>query len=408
MSVALSASQLAAVQEPWDSAGHATLVVATAGSGKTLTLAHRALSVARDLYKQERFQESVLCLCFGKDAASELHERIDGLILEEGLGVQIACPPSDGIYPGVEAANIVIVVKTINSLCNHIVRKVAAVSERKTYCSLVASSGYPKQFMKVPTSVEVNEAIIAGAKVGGVFIPPEGVTKEQRAIRRKRLRELKRLFNRQRVVEADTAAAFPDGFRGDVNVVRGPKLDACRGYVQHMRSQNYIDFHDQIIQAACLILGSERVRTTMRGRYAHLVVDEFQDVGATELAVIHGIGRSFSFVGDDDQAIYGFKSGVPVEWQALHQVRNKWKSVKIMELAENRRCPPSAVRFAYSSIRSNGDRISKVIRPLKQTGLPVVVASKTIIPFFSTVLDSLACDGKHLSRSCALFFSRSS
>lgn len=381
MSVVLSASQLAAVEASWDTPGHATLVVATAGSGKTQTLAHRALRVARDLYAQARFHESVMCLSFGKDAAIELCERIDGLILKGGLGGQITCPRSDGVYPGIEATSIVIVVKTINSLCNHVVRKVAAASERRTLCGLVAPSGYPKRFMKVPTSEEVNEAIVAGAKVGGVYVPPEGNTKNQRAVRRKRLRELKRLFDLQRVRESDTRAAFPDGFMCDANIVKCANLEACRGYVEHLRSHNFVDFRDQIVQAASLVSGSERVRDNMRGRYAHLLVDEFQDVGVTELAVLQGIGRSFSFVGDDDQAIYAFKSGVPVEWQALHRVRDSWNSVKIMELAENRRCPPAAVRFAYASVRANGDRIAKVIRPLKQTGLPVVVASKVYCHF---------------------------
>lgn len=351
------------------------MVVATAGSGKTLTLARRALRVARDLLAAGRTYESVLCSCFGKDAQVELCQRINSLIKEEGLK-RIVCP-ADSKYPGIVPGIVFVVVKTINSVSSHVVQQVATESERKALCDLVAKGG--KAWAKTPSSKEVKEAVLVGTRAAGLRIPPEGVTKVEKANYRKWLSDCIKAFDRQRIAEADTASAFPDGYHGASNLLSGKNLLASRAYVAHMRAQYQIDFKDQIIQASRVVRKSTRVCNNVRERYAHLLVDEMQDVGATELAVIMAIGRSFTFVGDDDQGIFAFKSGVPVEWQALHRVRDVYTDVDILALAENRRCPPAAVNFAYAVVKHNSDRIPKEILPLQSSGMPVIIAGKKIL-----------------------------
>jgi UvrD/REP helicase N-terminal domain len=110
MNVELSAPQRAAVDFPWDEDGRTTMVVATAGSGKTMTLALRALRIARELHAAGRTSESVLCVCFGMDARNELCSRIEGLILDAGVAGHIVCP---GSYPGVDVTRVFILVKSL-------------------------------------------------------------------------------------------------------------------------------------------------------------------------------------------------------------------------------------------------------------------------------------------------------
>ncbi|MCZ7662528.1 MAG: ATP-dependent helicase [Thermoleophilia bacterium] len=52
----------------------------------------------------------------------------------------------------------------------------------------------------------------------------------------------------------------------------------------------------------------------VEGQFEHVIVDEFQDLNACDLAVIHSlgdIGASVFCAGDDDQSIYGFRQASP-------------------------------------------------------------------------------------------------
>jgi superfamily I DNA/RNA helicase len=408
MPIALSPPQLAAVAAPWDGDGRSTIIVSTAGSGKTLTIAHRALRVARELQAAGRTSESVLCLCFGKDAQTELCERIEGLVLEAGHAAVIACP-NETKYPGVDVQRVYIVVKTLNSLGNHILAHVSTKGERQAICGLTVPAGARWARPAVVRAQERNEAIVAGLRAAGLPVPPGGTDDEKRELRAQ-LRVYRMRFDRHRLVEADGRNGPEGGDAGGgavaAGLLRGQLLTAYQGFLRQMRARNLIEFQDQILLALELMRRSERVRSAVRARYPHVLVDEFQDIGATELALIRAVARSGSYVGDPDQSIFRFKFGTRSGWQALHHVRAAWPDVSVLHLAENRRCPPAVVNFAAAVIENNKSRAPKAIVPLRAAGEPVRVvgaANKDLeVSYIAQCIRDIVKDPRHSYSDCVV------
>jgi ATP-dependent helicase/nuclease subunit A len=71
-----------------------------------------------------------------------------------------------------------------------------------------------------------------------------------------------------------------------------------------------LDFEDLQLQAVALLQGNERLRDRYREQFRHLMVDEFQDTNALQLALIdalRGPETKLFLVGDEFQSIYGFR-----------------------------------------------------------------------------------------------------
>ena len=71
-----------------------------------------------------------------------------------------------------------------------------------------------------------------------------------------------------------------------------------------------LDFEDLQLQAVALLTGNERLRERYREQFRHLMVDEFQDTNALQLALVEalrGPDTRLFVVGDEFQSIYGFR-----------------------------------------------------------------------------------------------------
>ena len=84
------------------------------------------------------------------------------------------------------------------------------------------------------------------------------------------------------------------------------------------------------------------VQTWLAGRYAHVLVDEFQDTDREQLALLGLLGAQLFAVGDEAQSIYRFRGAsdaiVPyaIERYAMHRY----------DLTESRRCPAPVCELA--------------------------------------------------------------
>ena len=104
-----------------------------------------------------------------------------------------------------------------------------------------------------------------------------------------------------------------------------------------------LDYNDLEHKALALLQGEE-VRNEIRGKYAYVFVDEYQDVNPVQEAIVSAVsGENLFLVGDVKQAIYGFrgsKSKFFVEKQAqfengegenLYMSRNFRSSDKVLD-----------------------------------------------------------------------------
>jgi ATP-dependent exoDNAse (exonuclease V) beta subunit len=82
-------------------------------------------------------------------------------------------------------------------------------------------------------------------------------------------------------------------------------------YLELKRARSALDFGDLELEALRLLRENDAVAATWRGRFEHILVDEFQDTNRTQLALVEALRgpetRVF-VVGDENQSIYRFRN----------------------------------------------------------------------------------------------------
>jgi DNA helicase II / ATP-dependent DNA helicase PcrA len=105
-------------------------------------------------------------------------------------------------------------------------------------------------------------------------------------------------------------------------LVRSPPDDpACHLHrplaeaVEHERRlRGWADYDDLIVDAWLALALDADLRAWTAARWQHVLVDEFQDVNAAQVALLEALlggGRDVMAIGDDDQSIYAFRGSDP-------------------------------------------------------------------------------------------------
>ncbi len=82
-------------------------------------------------------------------------------------------------------------------------------------------------------------------------------------------------------------------------------------YLELKRARSALDFGDLELEALRLLREHEGVSAAWRGRFEHILVDEFQDTNRTQLALVdalRGPDTKVFVVGDENQSIYRFRN----------------------------------------------------------------------------------------------------
>ncbi len=85
----------------------------------------------------------------------------------------------------------------------------------------------------------------------------------------------------------------------------------CKAYLDHKRERSQLDFDDLLLYWRAA-LTDERLGGRLLRAFDHVLVDEWQDVNGLQadiVALLRPDGRGLTVVGDDAQAIYGFRGG---------------------------------------------------------------------------------------------------
>jgi DNA helicase-2/ATP-dependent DNA helicase PcrA len=86
-------------------------------------------------------------------------------------------------------------------------------------------------------------------------------------------------------------------------------LDLFRGYITRKRAQQLLDFDDLLLGWRAL-LSHPAVGPALAARWEHVLVDEYQDVNQVQVDIVRLLcpdGVGLTVVGDDAQAVYGFR-----------------------------------------------------------------------------------------------------
>ena len=138
----------------------------------------------------------------------------------------------------------------------------------------------------------------------------------------------------------------------------------ARCYDEALRAADALDLDDLILAA---------LRSDERGRYDHVLVDEFQDTSVAQFAllrVIAGPDDDVCVVGDEDQSIYEWRSADPTN---LQRFREAFPNATIVTLERNYRSTPVILDAANAVIAKNPDRLPKTMSAERPRGRPIEV-----------------------------------
>lgn len=115
---------------------------------------------------------------------------------------------------------------------------------------------------------------------------------------------------------------------------------------------------------------------SINGEVEHVLVDELQDIGYLEYKFIRGLNaKNYFFVGDDWQAIYGFKGGNVGIFINLMNDKNWTRFV----MSRNYRNKTEIIKYAQKVISQSGDIINKKVEPVQTQAGSVEIHSRYLI-----------------------------
>ncbi|MYE14667.1 MAG: DNA helicase II [Gammaproteobacteria bacterium] len=144
-------------------------------------------------------------------------------------------------------------------------------------------------------------------------------------------------------------------------------------YEEICRQNGVVDFAELLLRCHELWLERPDVLAHYRQRFAHILVDEFQDTNTIQYAslrVLAGDESSVMAVGDDDQSIYGWR-GAKIE--NIHRFSQDFRETSIVRLEQNYRSTGTILKAANGLIDNNTDRLGKELWTASGDGDPILL-----------------------------------
>lgn len=136
-------------------------------------------------------------------------------------------------------------------------------------------------------------------------------------------------------------------------------------YEDMQKQQKLLDFDDMILKCLYLLKMDNEFSHKWRKMFEYILVDEFQDINEPQYQVIKLLSassRNLYAVGDDDQAIYGFRGAAP---EIMQRFQKDFPEAAQYQLTENYRSGNCIVELANKVISRSNNRFPKTIYPLR-------------------------------------------
>ncbi|HXX32382.1 MAG TPA: UvrD-helicase domain-containing protein [Myxococcaceae bacterium] len=169
------------------------------------------------------------------------------------------------------------------------------------------------------------------------------------------------------------AGRLPEVDRVDPNDYRGLAVQrAYRAYQRLLRAANAVDFGDLLLLLVQLLRQDEAVRAHYAGRFQHVLVDEFQDTNAVQMALLQQLApppaANLVVVGDDDQSIYRWRGA---DVGNILRFPEEYTGAAIVKLEQNYRSDQIILDAANAVIAKNEHRMPKRLWTERQRGDPL-------------------------------------
>ena len=287
------------------------LVLAGPGSGKTLTIVNRVKYL---IEKQKVRPEEILVVTFTRFAAAEMKSRLCLVMGKRDLPVTVGT--FHGIYYGI--------LKWAYRMNQENI-----LSETEKY--QILRGVINKERMEIFDEEDFIQDIVAEiGKVKNNRIPLEEFVSEK---------------------------CSADAFR-----------NIYRNYEQHRKELKKIDFDDMLVLCYELFRSRPDVLAQWQKKFRYVLIDEFQDINRIQYDVIRMLAQpenNLFVVGDDDQAIYGFRGA---DSELMLGFGKDFPNAKQILLGMNYRSTANIVQNSLKLIENNVERYSKKLEANREGG----------------------------------------
>src|SRR5437867_3673700 len=296
------------------------LVIAGAGSGKTMTLAAR---VARRVLAGADPQR-LLLLTFSRRAALEMERRV-GRVLHQALGWASTRKPPALHWAG-----------TFHSIGARLLRDHAG------------AIGLPETFTIHDRGDAEDLMALTRQKLGFA------AAKKRFPLKGTCLAIYSRAVNSRASLVDVLREHYPWCLEWE-----GELKQLFRAYVDEKQQQHALDYDDLLLYWAQM-MGDAALTRAIGARFDQVLVDEYQDTNRLQAAILQGLkpdGRGLTVVGDDAQAIYAFRAA---------EVRNILDfpaqfGARVLPLERNYRSTQPILDVSNAVIALAGERFAKTL-----------------------------------------------
>jgi ATP-dependent DNA helicase Rep/DNA helicase-2/ATP-dependent DNA helicase PcrA len=287
------------------------LILAGAGSGKTNTIVHRIVHMIQN---HAISPENILAISFTNKASSELKDRINKLVKRENRKVQTG---------------------TFHALCLKILKKEC---EHLGFYYPFSICG-PGDQLSILNELAKNYKHVSKGKFD----------------KKKLLSMISKLKN----IGVDEHE-YPHHYLYD------PDDDYCHIcqyfyplYQERLHELNAFDFDDLLFKTVTILEKNQTIAQNYSQLFKYIVVDEYQDTNDLQFRLIKALTcthQNICVVGDDDQAIYGFRGA---NIKNILNFEHLYKDTQVVFLEQNYRSTSPILNLANEVIKENKNRKDK-------------------------------------------------
>lgn len=146
-------------------------------------------------------------------------------------------------------------------------------------------------------------------------------------------------------------------------------------YQRALEQSNALDFGDLIRLTVKLLQERLDLLDYYRNRFKFILIDEYQDTNFAQYIFARLLAEkheNICVVGDDDQAIFGWRGA---DVKNILRFEDDFPNTKIVELKRNYRSTQKILRAAHAVIKNNPLRKEKELQPIREEGEPIVLYS---------------------------------
>jgi DNA helicase-2/ATP-dependent DNA helicase PcrA len=288
--------------------GGPLLILAGAGSGKTRVLTHR---IAHLVASGAAHPGQILAITFTNKAAQEMRERVEQLVGRRARAMWVM---------------------TFHSACARMLR---ADGDKL---------GYTRGFTIYDESDSVR---LVKRCLEELDIDPKRFT--PRAVKRQ-------------ISDAKNALMDAEAYRIRVSsFFEQTAADVYELYEQRIHAMNAMDFDDLLFRCVTLFELFDEVRRRYADSFKHVLVDEYQDTNSAQyrwLQLLTQEHRNLAVVGDEDQAVYGFRGA---DIRNILDFESDFEDAHVIRLEQNYRSTQTILSAANAVISHNEQRKGKTL-----------------------------------------------